>query len=182
MNSQVHVDIGARQNGNPRPTPATWRSILNEAVRRRWPVSEVVRRTGASMATVRKYCRLHAVTLPPGDPAPRRIDWAAEFEHARIHGETVARLAARLRVTISAVDKAKVRFGIHLARSKGGGPVCPDWPAALRAALTAKETQSDLARRLGVPRQTVNRAAARYGIRLRDGRRLAPSAAGKNRV
>ena len=171
MNSQDHVEIGAQQVGNPRPTPASWRSILNEAVRRGWPVSEVVRRTGASIATVRKYCRLHVVALPPGDPAPRRIDWAAEFEHARAHGETIAQLAARIKVTSSAIDKAKVRFGVQLSRGKGGGPVCPDWRMALESARSAKETQSDVARRLGVPRQTVNRAAARLGIALRDGRK-----------
>ena len=162
----------AVQHGSVRRlrTPDEWRALLSEAVKKGWSISELFHRTGASVVTIRRQSYAHGIALPRASSASKGIDWAAELKRAQRQGLTLAELAARLRVSPTAVLGAKQKLGVTLAVGKGGGPACSDWPAAFDRALAAGETQSAMARRLGLRPQTVGQAARRLGVVLARGR------------
>ena len=151
-------------------TPDEWRKLLSDAASQGWSIAELFRRTGISAVTIRKQSKAHGITLPRASCATKGIDWPAELKRAQRHGLTLTQLAAQLKLHPSSIIAAQKRLGVQLARGKGGGPACADWRSALQSALAAGETQSELSRRLAVPRQTVSLAAKRLGIALADGR------------
>lgn len=157
--------IGRPKAGRGR-ADVNWRRLFEQAQKRGWPISEIARRAGVTTPTVRRYAKHLSLTVSPGSPVRRSIDWGAELDRALAAGETTEQLAGRLRVSRSAVDQAKRRLGVRLPHATGAEPVCADWAAMLEQAVVRGERQADLARRLGVRRQTVAAAALRLGIQL----------------
>lgn len=170
--SEIPIAIKQRRARKTRD----WSTIFLRADQLGWSISDIVRGTGCSPATVRRQAKMRGVELPRADSAPKHIDWAAEFRRAQELGETAKQLARRLKVSLSSVDKAKAKHGAALKRGVGAGPVCNDWPGELRKAIEGGETQADLARRLGIASQTVSLAAKRLGVTLRRGRGARASA------
>lgn len=158
-----------KKTGRRRP-PGEWRRILDGAADRSLSMAQLARQLNVSAATVRLQTALHGVQLVRGASARKHLDWLAELATAERLGLSRVALADRLGVDTTSVSRAIKKYGITLTNGKGGGPACRDWKSAFDKALAAGETQSALARRLGLCRQTVSLAAKRMGIQLVDGR------------
>ena len=148
-----------------RRSVAEWRALLAEAVRQGCDSAEIHRRTGAAADTI----RVHARNL--GFPIVRQlgplgINWDAGLAQAIEGDETAPMVAHRVKAGTSSVLRAAAVRGFQLKRVATTPRDAAAWAAEFRRAAELGESQSALARRLGVSRQAVSLAAKRLPATL----------------
>jgi hypothetical protein len=148
-----------------RRSTAQWRELLAEALREGWDSAEIHRRTGAAARTIRVHARKlgFAIVRQLG---PGGVRWDVELAKAIEGDETVTMVAHRLKVEASTVSRAVAARGVQLKRATPPPRDAAAWDAELRRAAELGESQSALARRLGVSRQAVSLAVKRGNLTL----------------
>ncbi len=148
-----------------RRSEAVWRALLGEAVRQGWDSAEIHRRTGATARTIRTHARNlgFAVVRQLG---PLGVNWDVELARAIEDCESVTMVAHRLKTHASTVSRAAAARGFQLNRATPPPRDAAVWAAEFNRAAERGESQSALARRLGVSRQAVSLAMKRGNVTL----------------
>ena len=135
-------------------------------------ITDAHRKTGHSVDAIRANLAKLGLKLPRARGAKNWLDWDLEIQRAINANEYASQTARRLGVSPASVYNALKRKGRSL--HKASKPVPWDWAEAFSEAQARDETQTEMARRLNVPRQTVSLAAKRLKVVLRSGKRPIP--------
>lgn len=143
-----------------------WAAVLKDAKKRGLSQAAVSAAQGVSNTAVCKLCKRHGIVLPREPSHRARADWPAVLLAAKANGLCQADVARAQGVSCVSVHKHCKKLGIDLPHGNTGQRAACDWLAELHDAQASGATASDLAHRLGVTRQAVNRQEHLLGVRL----------------